>query len=167
MYRVLSCGSYPWKTVPLLWREPFLFSRVFLVCNLYAYKTWATTLSFAEFIIALGTATVIALGVSLTVTKMLIGQVLRGIKESEARQEQSRKEGEARHSADIKEIKSGMKQMSDRIDDLAHAMYDINGQLQRIVGYLGLEGIIIERKPRSRRRTEMPRSPTPPLSAPQ
>ena len=166
-----------------------MFSRVFLVCNLYAYKTLATTLSFAEFIIALGTATVIALGVSLTVTKMLIGQVLRGIKESEARQEQSRKEsearqeqsqkesearqeqsrkeGEARHSADIKEIKSGMKQMSDRIDDLAHAMYDINGQLQRIVGYLGLEGIIIERKPRSRRRTEMPRSPTPPLSAPQ
>ncbi len=137
----------------------------------------ATTLSFAEFIIALGTATVIALGVSLTVTKMLIGQVLRSIKESEARQEQSRKEsearqeqsrkeGEARHSADIKEIKSGMKQMSNRIDDLAHAMYDINGQLQRIVGYLGLEGIIFERKPRSRRRTEMPQDPTPPLSAP-
>ena len=137
----------------------------------------ATTLSFAEFIIALGTATVIALGVSLTVTKMLIGQVLRSIKESEARQEQSRKEsearqeqsrkeGEARHSADIKEIKSGMKQMSDRIDDLAHATYDINGQLQRIVGYLGLEGIIFERKPRSRRRTEMPQDPTPPLSAP-
>ncbi len=142
------------------------------------HKTMATTLSFAEFIIALGTATVIALGVSLTITKMLIGQVLRGIKESEARQEQSRKESEARqeqsrkesearHSAEIKEIKSGMKQMSDRIDDLAHAMYDINGQLQRIVGYLGLEGIIVERKPRSRRRTEMPRSPAPPLSAPQ
>ncbi len=138
----------------------------------------ATTLSFAGFIIALGTATVIALGVSLTITKMLIGQVLRGIKESEARQEQSRKESEARqeqsrkesearHSADIKEIKSGMKQMSDRIDDLAHATYDINGQLQRIVGYLGLEGIIVERKPHSRRRTEMPRSPAPPLSAPQ
>ncbi len=142
------------------------------------HKTMATTLSFAEFIIALGTATVIALGVSLTITKMLIGQVLRGIKESEARQEQSRKESEARqeqsrkesearHSAEIKEIKSGMKQMSDRIDDLAHAMYDINGQLQRIVGYLGLEGIIVERKPRSRRRPEMPRSPAPPLSAPQ
>ncbi len=153
------------------------------------HKTMATTLSFAEFIIAIGTATVIALGVSLTVTKMLIGKVLRGIKESEARQEQSRKESEARqeqsrkesearqekareesearHSADTQEIKSVMKQMNGRIDDLAHAMYDINGQLQRIVGYLGLEGIIIERKPRLRRRPEIPRSPTPPLSAPQ
>ncbi len=115
----------------------------------------ATTLSFAEFIVALGTATVIALGVSLTVTKMLIGQVLRGIKESEAR-----------HSEDIKEVKSGLKQVNNRIDDLAHAMYDINGQLQRIVGYLGLEGIIVERKPRLRRRPEMPQDPTPPLSAP-
>ena len=115
----------------------------------------ATTLSFAEFIVALGTATVIALGVSLTVTKMLIGQVLRGIKESEAR-----------HSEDIKEVKSGLKQVNNRIDDLAHAMYDINGQLQRIVGYLGLEGIIVERKPRLRGRTEMPQDPTPPLSAP-
>ncbi len=136
-----------------------------------------TTLSLAEFSIALGTATVIALGVSLTVTKMLIGQVLRSIKESEERQEKSRKESEARqeksrkeseerHSAEIKEIKSGMKQMNGRIDDLAHAMYDINGQLQRIVGYLGLEGIIVEKKARTRRRSEMPRSPTPPLSAP-
>ncbi len=125
-----------------------------------------TTLSLAEFSIALGTATVIALGVILTVTKMLIGQVLRSIKESEARQEKPRKESEARHSADIQEIKSGMKQMNGRIDDLAHAMYDINGQLQRIVGYLGLEGIIVEKKPRPRGRSEMPWSPTPPLSAP-
>ncbi len=136
------------------------------------------SLSLAEFSIALGTATVIAIGVILTVTKMLIGQVLRSIKESEARQEKSRKESEARqekareesearHSADIQEIKSVMKQMNGRIDDLAHAMYDINGQLQRIVGYLGLEGIIVEKKPRTRRQPEMPRSPAPPLSAPQ
>ena len=94
-----------------------------------------TTLSLAEFNIALGTTTLIALGVILTVTKMLIGQVLRNIKESETR-----------HSADIQEIKSIMKQMNSRIDDLAHAMYDINGQLQRIVGYLGLEGIIVKKR---------------------
>ncbi len=147
-----------------------------------------TTLSLAEFSIALGTATVIALGVILTVTKMLIGQVLRSIKESGARQEKAWKESwtrqekawkesgtrqekawkesETRYFDDLQEIKSGMKQMNDRLEDLAHAMYDINGQLQRIVGYLGLEGIIVERKSRPRRRSEMPRSPTPPLSAP-
>ncbi len=125
-----------------------------------------TTLSLAEFSIALGTATVIALGVILTVTKMIIGQVLCGIKESEARQEKAREESEVRHSADIQEIKSVMKQMNGRIDDLAHAMYDINGQLQRIVGYLGLEGVIVEKNARTRRHPEMPRSPAPPLSAP-
>ena len=136
-----------------------------------------TTLSLAEFSIALGTATVIALGVILTVTKMLIGQVLCSIKESGARQEKAWKESwtrqekawkesETRYFDDLQEIKSGMKQMNDRLEDLAHAMYDINGQLQRIVGYLGLEGIIVERKSRPRRRSEMPRSPTPPLSAP-
>ena len=114
-----------------------------------------TILSLAEFSIALGTATAITLGVILTVTKMLIGQILCSIKESEAR-----------HSADIQEIKSVMKQMNARIDGLTHAMYDINGQLKRIVGDLGLEGIIVEKKPRTRRHPEMPRSPSPPLSAP-
>ena len=168
------------------------------------------SLSLAEFSIALGTATVIAVGVILTVTKMLIGQVLRSIKESEARQEKawteswtrqekareesearqekareesearqekareesearqekSQTENETRYFDDLQEIKSVMKQMNGRIDDLAHAMYDINGQLQRIVGYLGMEEIIVEKKPRTRRRSEMPRSPAPPLSAP-
>ena len=56
--------------------------------------------------------------------------------------------------------------MNARIDGLTHAMYDINGQLKRIVGDLGLEGIIVEKKPRTRRHPEMPRSPAPPLSAP-
>ncbi len=179
------------------------------------------SLSLAEFSIALGTATVIAVGVILTVTKMLIGQVLRSIKESDARQEKVWKESEARQEKareesearqekareesearqekawkeskarqekawiesetrqeksqtenetryfdDLQEIKSVMKQMNGRIDDLAHAMYDINGQLQRIVGYLGMEEIIVEKKPRTRRRSEMPWSPAPPLSTP-
>ena len=135
------------------------------------------SLSLAEFSIALGTATVIAVGVILTVTKMLIGQVLRSIKESEARQEKawtesearqekSQTENETRYFDDLQEIKSVMKQMNGRIDDLAHAMYDINGQLQRIVGYLGMEEIIVEKKPRTRRRSEMPWSPAPPLSTP-
>ena len=170
-----------------------------------------TTLSLAEFSIALGTATVIAVGVILTVTKMLIGQVLRSIKESGARQEKACKESwmrqekawkeswtrqekawteswmrqekareesgarqekawkesETRYFDDLQGIKSVMKQMNDRLEDLAHAMYDINGQLQRIVGYLELEGIIVGKKPRTRRRPEMPRSPAPPLSTPQ
>ena len=158
-----------------------------------------TTLSLAEFSIALGTATVIAVGVILTVTKMLIGQVLRSIKESGARQEKAWKESwtrqekawteswmrqekareesgarqekawkesETRYFDDLQGIKSVMKQMNDRLEDLAHAMYDINGQLQRIVGYLGLEGIIVGKKPRTRRRPEMTRSPAPPLSTP-
>ena len=128
-----------------------------------------TTLSLAEFSIALGTATVIAIGVILTVTKMLIGQVLRSIKESGARQEKAweeswmrqekawkksgarqekawKKSG-ARYFDDLQEIKSGMKQMNDRIEDLAHAMYDINGQLQRIVGILDWKGSLLKKSP--------------------
>ena len=64
------------------------------------------------------------------------------------------------------ELKSGLKQANKRIDNIAYEMYTMNGQMQRIVGYLGQEGIIVERQNQNRNRPPLIQNPVPPLPAP-
>lgn len=76
------------------------------------------------------------------------------------------KQSEARQMEALSELKSGLKQADKRIDDIACEMYTMNGQMLRIVGYPGQEGIIVERQNQHRNRPPFIQNPVPPLPAP-
>ncbi len=63
------------------------------------------------------------------------------LNQQEARQTEALNQFKAQILATLKRIEDGQADQNEQISELARAMYVLNGQVQRIVGYLRTEGI--------------------------